>query len=143
MMKGNLWQQTASTHRCGEAVIGHRADSCPLRQVKSPCNSWSLAVCCLVSSRQPPDENAAPTPTCFAEIGSDDFPILHLMSSVAPFRRTAWLSYRFCDAGRRRDCCCSHRLICPAFSVQSQRVFEIADHSGADRTSDRAGAARE
>jgi len=53
MMKGNLWQQTASTHRCGEAVIGHRADSCPPRQVKSPCNSWSLAVCCLVSSRQP------------------------------------------------------------------------------------------
>src|SRR4029453_1085021 len=77
MMKGNLWQQTASTHRCGEAVIGHRADSCPLRQVKSPCNSWSLAVCCLVSSRQPPDENAAPTPTCFAEVVSDDFPVLH------------------------------------------------------------------
>src|SRR6266480_7594021 len=26
---------------------------CPPRQVKSPCNSWSLAVRCPVSSRQP------------------------------------------------------------------------------------------
>jgi hypothetical protein len=23
----NLWQQVAGTHRCGEAVIGHRANS--------------------------------------------------------------------------------------------------------------------
>ena len=38
---------TASTQRCGEAVIGHRADSCPPCQVKSPCNSWPLAVRCL------------------------------------------------------------------------------------------------
>jgi hypothetical protein len=30
--------------------------------------------------------DAAPAPTGFAEIVSDDFPILHLMSSVAPFR---------------------------------------------------------
>jgi hypothetical protein len=28
---------TASTHRCGEAVIGGRADSFPPHQVKSPC----------------------------------------------------------------------------------------------------------
>jgi hypothetical protein len=30
--------------------------------------------------------SAAPTPTGFAEIVSDDFPGFHLMSSVAPFR---------------------------------------------------------
>jgi hypothetical protein len=40
--------------------------------------------------------DAAPAPTGFAEIVSDDFPILHVMSSVAPFRKTAWLKpYRF------------------------------------------------
>jgi hypothetical protein len=66
-----------------------------------------------------------PTPTGFAEIVGDDFPILHVMSSVAPFRRTAWLNFIVLSARVRR------------------RVFGNADHSGADRTSDRAGAAQE
>jgi hypothetical protein len=60
-MKGNLWQQTASTRRCGEAVIGHRADSYSPRQIKSPCNSWSLAVCCAISFVS---SNAARLPLC-------------------------------------------------------------------------------
>jgi hypothetical protein len=66
-----------------------------------------------------------PTPTGFAQIVSDDFPVLHLMSNVAPFRRIPWLSLTGFSAWARR------------------RVFGSSDHSGADRTSDRAGAAQE
>src|SRR4029453_10895375 len=38
----------------------------------------------------------------FAEIVGDRLPSLHLMSSVAPFRRTAWLSFTVFSAWARR-----------------------------------------
>ena len=69
--------------------------------------------------------DTAPTQSGFAEIISDDFPGLDVMSSGAPFRRIPWLTLTGFSAWAR------------------QRVFGNADHSGADRTSDRAGAARE
>jgi len=44
--------------------------------------------------------DVARTPTRLLEIVGDDFPVLQLMSSVAPFRRTAWLNlYLFFGAG--------------------------------------------
>src|SRR5437762_14019941 len=47
-----------------------------------------------------PRLNATPTPTGFTEIVGDGFPVLHLMSSVAPFRRTALVEpYGFFGAG--------------------------------------------
>src|SRR5438093_9158846 len=52
MMKGNLCQQTAGTHRCGEAVIGGRADSYTTALGLSPRESWPPVVCCTVSSPQ-------------------------------------------------------------------------------------------
>jgi hypothetical protein len=64
--------------------------------------------------------DAAPAPTGFAEIVSYDLPVFHLMSSAAPL----WLSFT-------------------VFAVRVMRVSGNADHSAADRTSDRAGAARE
>ena len=42
--------------------------------------------------------DAAPTPTGFTKVVSDDFPVLHVMPNVAPFRRTAWLSFTFFSA---------------------------------------------
>ena len=44
--------QTAGTHRCGEAVIGRRADSCTTALGLSLRESWPLAVCCTVPSPQ-------------------------------------------------------------------------------------------
>ena len=47
--------------------------------------------------------NPAQTPTGFAEIVSDDFPIFHVMSSAGPFRRTAWLSFTVLSARAKRQ----------------------------------------
>jgi hypothetical protein len=56
-----------------------------------------------LSVRWNPRLRRSPTPTGFAEIVSDDFPVFHLTSSVAPFRRTAWLSFTvFLALTRRR-----------------------------------------
>jgi hypothetical protein len=65
--------------------------------------------------RENPRRDAALTPTSFAEIVSDDFPVLHLTSSVAPFRRKAWLSITVFLARARR------------------RAFGSADHPEADQ----------
>src|SRR5947207_11851510 len=45
----------------------------------------------------------APTPTGFAEIVSDDFPIFHVIDERGSFRKTAWLSFTvFLALTRRR-----------------------------------------
>ena len=44
--------------------------------------------------------DTAPTPTGFAEIVSDYFPVLHLTSSVAPFEKNTLIElYRCCGVG--------------------------------------------
>ena len=55
------------------------------------------------------------------------------------------LAKQFTASARRRDCWrLPRRLICSLFSPRARRrVFGTADHSEADRTLDRAGAAQE
>jgi hypothetical protein len=69
--------------------------------------------------------DAAPTPTSFAEIVGDDFPVLHPDVERGSFPQTACLSFTVLSVWARR------------------RVSGSVDHCGADRTSDRVGAARE
>ena len=69
--------------------------------------------------------DTAPAPARLAEIGGDGFPVLHLCRAWLLFVEQPWLSFTAFSARVRR------------------RVFGNADHSGADQTLDRAGAAQE
>src|SRR5260370_20227602 len=83
-------------------------------------------------------EDVAPTHTkpefaCSRAMGFrasiDDGPNVKLKPDYVARRALCWRS--------------PHPVICPPSSVQLKRVFESADHCGADRKFDRAGAAQQ
>ena len=81
-------------------------------------------------------ETQTPTPTGFAEIVSDDFPILHVMSNVASFRRTAWLSVTVFSAR-------AVATTCKSFPARIRKgAFENLDYSGSGPRQDRSSGAQ-